>query len=169
MDDPDIYTKTAKGAEEVKSRDRRLLPRLRTMLIMVDGVRTVAQLKDSAVTLGAPGDFLQTLLDDGLIVLLRAGKPTRRAVDVEVPIGPATPAMPGASEIERFTLARKLMNDTAVDALGFRVIFFTLKLEKCFTVADLRALLPEFSMSLGKARGESYADRVTDQLRGLLG
>jgi hypothetical protein len=61
------------------------------------------------------------------------------------------------------------MNDTAVDALGFRVIFFTLKLEKCFTVADLRALLPEFSMSLGKARGESYADRVTDQLRGLLG
>jgi hypothetical protein len=166
MEDSDIYTKTLKGAEEVKSRDRRLLPRLRTMLIMVDGVRNVAQLKDSAATLGAPDDFLDSLLGDGLVVLLRAGRPSRRSVDLELPTEPLAQA---ASEIERFTVARKLMNDTAVDALGFRVILFTLKLEKCFTTQDLRALLPEFRQSLTKSRGAEFAASVTDRIGAVLG
>lgn len=171
MNDADIYTKTAAASEELASRDRRLQPRVRTMLIMVDGRRTVADLRAAAQTLGAPDDFLDTLLQLSLVARLKA---------VPLPATPSpTPVLPDEStrnvpansmdEVERFTAARKVITDTATDVLGLRVFLFTLKVERCATIEDLRALLPEFSVSLTKARGEMFARRITDHVRLLLG
>ena len=72
--------------------------------------------------------------------------------------------MPMASEPPRsvggdqLRAAQKLMNDAAVDAMGFKALFFTLKLERCFTREDLQALLPEFTRlmaTLTAGRGET--------------
>ncbi|HEX3061652.1 MAG TPA: hypothetical protein VHP55_03245 [Usitatibacter sp.] len=63
----DIYRKTDLGLAEVKERRHKLNPRVRTMLIMIDGSHTEAQLMEGAEGVGAPRDFLDQLLAAGLI------------------------------------------------------------------------------------------------------
>ena len=63
----DVYRKTDLGLYEVKERKLRLSPRLRTMLILVDGAQTEAQLQEEAAGVGAPEDFLDQLMSAGLI------------------------------------------------------------------------------------------------------
>jgi len=63
----DVYRKTELGLAEVKERKIRLSPRLRTMLILVDGEQTESQLAEEAAGIGAPGDFLDQLMEAGLI------------------------------------------------------------------------------------------------------
>jgi hypothetical protein len=133
--------------------------RLRTVLIMVDGVRTVAQLRVAAAALGAPEDFLLTFQQQAWVEVLSAPAPSRVS---------ASEAAPPQSNAERFLAAQRYMNDTAVDAMGFRVFFFSLKLEKCFNADDLRALLPEFVKHMAKARGEVFAQAASDRVRRLL-
>lgn len=163
MDGSEIFAKTSAGSEEMRSRDRRLPQRLRTLLIMVDGTRTAVQLQAAAATIGAPEGAVQTLIDLGLIVAQEA---TRAAA----PAGPPAPAaLPTVDEGERFRSTQKFMNDTAVDLLGFRAFLFTLKLEKCYTRADLLALMPDFNKALTKASGAEVARVLEVRARELLG
>jgi hypothetical protein len=165
MSESDIYVKTALGALALKQRSEDLPGRLRTMLIMVDGVRNVAQLRASALSLGAPEDFLKTLQQQGWVEPVPA--PATAATAAPTPTRTAEVALP-PSNAERFLAAQRYMNDTAVDGMGFRVFFFSLKLEKCFNADDLRALLPEFVKHMTKARGEVFAQAASDRVRRLL-
>jgi hypothetical protein len=134
MNSVDIYVKTNAGTHELKSRARQLPQRLRTMLIMIDGSRSVAQLPEPAL-----------------------------------PVQPPSPApMPALSDGERFNTAKQFMNDTIVDNLGLRAFFFTLKLEKCFTLADLEAMLPDYSKAIAKSRGSDVARKLEAQARSKL-
>ncbi len=174
MDQSLIYEKTAAGAEEVKARSRRLQPRLRTMLIMVDGTMNAAQLQAAATTLGAPENFLAVLVEQGLVQArekrVRAAEAADLAAspaavpDIELP---ADETVPG--ETERFRMAQKLMNDSVVDALGLRAFFFTLKLERCYTCADLAALLPEYGKAVTKGSGESAGRLLVARVKQILG
>jgi hypothetical protein len=67
MADSDVYRKTELGLSEVKERRQKLNPRVRTMLILIDGEQTEEQLKAGAAGVGAPQDFLDQLLAAGLI------------------------------------------------------------------------------------------------------
>jgi hypothetical protein len=62
-----IYRKTERGAAEVVGRQLKLNSRVRTMLILVDGVLDESALVDRASQIGAPEDSLQQLLAAGLI------------------------------------------------------------------------------------------------------
>lgn len=158
-------------------------------MVSVDGLRTLAQLREAAATLSAPNDCLETLVAAGL---LNAPVAVRNvAASAQASTGPdasgsacGTVRLAQASNasqvgnttrtvaptnVDRFTAARKLMNDTAVDELGLRAVLFTLKLERCSTADDLRALLPGFAQSLSKARDESFANRTVERVRNLLG
>jgi hypothetical protein len=175
MHENSLYTKTAAGVDELKSRTRALPPRLRTMLIMVDGQRTLAQLQHAAAGLGAPSDFLEVLQGQGLVEALAAqpgstarSRPVATAASSTVERTGSSASQTPASAVDRYAAARKLMNTTAVDALGLRAFLFTLKLEKCTTPKDLSLLLPEFTQALTKSRGDLFARRVADQVRALL-
>ena len=174
MNDSAIYVKTTTGAEEVKARARKLPPRLRTMLIMVDGTLTAAQLQTAADTLGAPSDFLQTLLQQGLVEEREARRVSALAAAAASASASLQAAVDGGAlvqaldEPERFRLAQKFMNDNAVDALGLRAFFFTLRLEKCFSCNDLRALLPDFTKAVTKGSGEDVARVLAMRARDLL-
>jgi hypothetical protein len=63
----DVYRKTELGLAEVKDRAHKLNPRVRTMLILVDGSQNEGELMEGAAGIGAPKDFLQQLLAAGLI------------------------------------------------------------------------------------------------------
>ena len=67
MADDTVYRKTESGAAEVRERKLRLTPRVRTMLILVDGTVAEASLREHASQLGAPEDFVDQLLAAGLI------------------------------------------------------------------------------------------------------
>lgn len=65
-----IYAKTQAGAEEVKSRNIKLPPKLRTMLILVDGIKPALVLGRDAEALGAPADFIEQLERMGLVQMV---------------------------------------------------------------------------------------------------
>jgi hypothetical protein len=159
MNVTDIVVKTAEGSQELKSRAHKLPPRLRTMLIMIDGSLSAGQLQDAAAKLGVPGDFLENLEREGLIAARQTGKQAA-----------ATTARPAEdSEVERFRTVQKFMNDTVVDALGFRAFFFTLKLEKCSTRAELTGLINDYAKAIAKGSGEDVARVLRARARDLLG
>lgn len=178
MKDSDIYCKTGAGLLEVRDRALKLPQRLRTMLIMVDGTRSVAQLKLAARTLGAPETFLDELLALDLVEpdrsRQRSESSSSRAAEPASPAPAPAPAPTPTRTVsegdgERFRAALKFMNDSAVDLLGLRAFFLTLKLEKCFTREDLLALLPEFSKAIAKQSGPEMARALEERARNMLG
>jgi hypothetical protein len=168
MNDDDVLDKTDSGRDELRTRAAGLNQRARSILIMVDGVRTVGGLRLAIAKLSAPADTLELLLAQGLVAQTHTA-PARIAPvaaassDSDEPIVAA-----GTNDAERFRVAKKFMNDTVVDALGLRAFMFTLKLEKCVTLTDLGQLAPEYTRALVKAKGAEVAGALRTRLRELL-
>jgi predicted secreted protein len=153
-----IYAKTPAGSAEVRSRKLKLAPKLRTMLILVDGHKPVGALRDEASACGMPSDCIEQLESLGLVESLGAAAPVA---------APAPGAFPDA--FERFRAAQKFMNDTVVNALGIKAFFFTMKLERTATVDDLKEVLPAYQATIAKASGAAEADVLTRRVREMLG
>ena len=154
----DIYRKTERGAAEITDRKMKVSPRLRTMLILIDGTRPEFMVKEEGAKVGAPADFLEQLLALGLIE--KAGRAGA--------IGAAPAPVPAGDEFMLFRAAKDFMNTTIVDALGIKSFFFTMKLERAGTRADLRELAPAYRQALEKALGEGadvLAHRLDEMLR----
>jgi hypothetical protein len=146
MADTTRYAKTDKGAAELRSRGQNLRGRMRTMLILIDPSKTGDELRASAAQIGVDADFIDTLLRDGYIA----------AVEGTGSAPAATPSREvSKDELARFRAAKTFINETIVDALGVRAFFFTLKLERCSTRADLARLLPDYAKAIAKFRGEA--------------
>lgn len=62
-----IPVKTSEGTHEIKMRALGLAPRIRTALLLVDGVKSVAELERLMAAAGVTAGALQLLLDKGLI------------------------------------------------------------------------------------------------------
>lgn len=157
-----VYRKTELGVSEIANRKMKLSPRLRTMLILIDGAQPEFLVKEDGERLGAPGDFLEQLTGLGLIEL--QGQVAPSAVKAE-----AEAAASSEDEFQRFRKAKDFMNVTIVDALGIKSFFFTLKLERAGTRADLRELAEAYRDAIAKAQGTGpakvLAKRLEDMLR----
>ncbi len=182
-----MYRKTEAGREEISQRTRKLPTQLRTILLMVDGQRTPAQLRALINDMKAPPDTLEQLALEGLIELVPAGFNAAGVVDVVTPRGGAAPATDtpeaavaaleaqavaeaqeaddaSAAQSGKYILLYEKMSDAVRAHLGLRGYFMQLKIERCTTADELEALLPEFREALAKAKGESFA---SDWLRAL--
>lgn len=161
----DIYGKTALGQQEVGNRKIKLAPRLRTMLILVDGHQPAFILQEEAEKLGAPADFLDQLLGLGLIARVGTAV-SQESIAADLQSGQAGPA---DDEFARFRVAKDFMNVTVVDALGIKSFFFTLKLERAGNLADLRELAGAYRDAITKGSGAEearvFADRLSSMLR----
>ena len=160
----DIYGKTAHGVQEVSNRKMKLAPRLRTMLILVDGHQPALILREEAEKLRAPADFLDQLL--GMRLIEKIGN----AVSDESKAADRLSSPPAAAgdEYTRFRAAKDFMNVTVVDALGIRSFFFTLKLERAGTLADLRELVGGFRDAIAKGSGTEEARVLTLRIEAML-
>jgi hypothetical protein len=69
-----VYRKTEKGHAEIETRANRLVPRLRSALIVIDGRRSGDELHK--LILSQPDETLAVLLDQGYIELI-ASLPAR--------------------------------------------------------------------------------------------
>ena len=184
MKDGELYFKTEAGKREIQDRALRLPAALRSILLMVDGQRDQAQLRELMAGLRAPDDAIEQLVVKGLIqrgdgvlsaapvveapaeapakVVVHA--PVRAQVPVEMPVQvPATdlPALPGAISMPAdFGNYRRLYNfvtDTVNRHLGLKGYFMQLKVERCADVDALLALLPEVATALTKAKDHTFA------------
>jgi hypothetical protein len=72
------YRKTEAGREEIRERSRRLPPAQRTVLLMTDGQRPLAELTALAEGLGAGADVFDRLVELGLI---ERDAPVRKGFD----------------------------------------------------------------------------------------
>lgn len=99
-----LPVKTPEGRAEITRRSRALNQRLRTVLLLVDGQRTISQIMSVAAQVGAPETCLDDLLEMGLVAL---PTPAARVVPAEPavvapveivaplqPVAAAEPAMP---------------------------------------------------------------------------
>ena len=153
-----VYRKTDLGMAEVGARKLKLNPRVRTMLILIDGAQDEPAVRDEAEKVGAPPNFLEELVRLGLI------EPIREAAMRSVPAN----APSAVGEFERFRAAKDFMNVTVVDAMGIKSFFFTLKLERAGTVDDLRELRDAYLAAIAKASGSVQAQVFGQRLKQLL-
>lgn len=170
--------KTAKGREEIEHRRYKLAGKLRTLLILIDGTRSIEDIAGDAQKLGAPEDAVIHLMREGFVAPVAnakgqgaPGRPT------DIARGEAPSAVPAAeddttladSEFARFRAAKQFMNDTAVDNMGAMKKFtFTLKLERCAVRQDLADLIDDYELSLTKSIGRDAATLLVERLRLLL-
>lgn len=100
MDRSEVWTpiKTAEGRAEISRRSRALNQRLRTVLLLIDGRRTISQIRSVAVQVGAPDTCLDDLLDMGLVALPEpiAATTTAAALPAE-PVELAATVVPAAT------------------------------------------------------------------------
>jgi len=162
---PVIYRKTAKGVAEVETRAHRLLPRLRTALIMVDGKKTDAEL---AAMLGPTAEALTTLARDGFIeVVAELAAPAAPPAPAAAPAKPA-PAKPAAAPAQDsgFDTRRRALLRQFNDLVGPPGETLAIRIEKTKSLDELRALMPQavrlVELVRGRTSAEEFAARIDE-------
>lgn len=167
-----IYDKTAKGKEEIATRKYQLAPRLRTLLVLIDGRRGEEELLRNVAGLGLGASALAELLEHGYIVLATsyvalAEEPTPAELSLAEP-APAAQVQQSA-QIAQFQSIYDFYNKTIKNTIGLRGFTLQLKVEKASSVADLRELRHPYIEAVQKARGSETAAALARQLDQLLG
>ncbi|RQP22984.1 hypothetical protein [Piscinibacter terrae] len=101
MATPPIPVKTAEGQSELTSRQRRLTQRQRTVLLLVDGRRSEAEVRSMAVKAGATESCFGELMDMGLIAV-----PAVSALPGQPPAAPVPPAQPNPDHMATIPIPR---------------------------------------------------------------
>jgi hypothetical protein len=171
-----IYDKTAKGREEIATRRYQLAPRLRTLLVLVDGHKPEEELLRNVAGLGLTANAVRDLLAQEFIVLATSYAALPEPEPVPVPVPTPTPApaiettsLPTASQVQQFQSVYDFYNKTIKSTMGLRGFTLQLKVEKAGTVDDLRQLRDPYLEAVQKAKGRDAALQLAQQLDSLLG
>lgn len=130
-----VYHKSAKGTEAIATRQHGLGPKLRSMLILIDGKRSFEELVRLSSMLGDTEELLGQLLDQGFIEP-NAEAPSRAATQ------PATaPPAPIAAAAAPISLpeAQRFVSRRLTDLLGPNADELCLKIESARTVKDFQS------------------------------
>lgn len=145
MDKQTVFVKTDQGRDALTSRPAGLGPRLRSLLIMVDGKRSVGELDKLLGSEGAAAPLLEQLVTEGWI---EGGAPvaappvaTPVAAPAAVAEGPATLPPPTADALP-FPEARRLVVRFINDQLGPMGEPLAIRVEGCKSASELLAMLP---------------------------
>lgn len=159
-----VYRKSAKGQLEIETRVNRLHPRLRTVLILIDGRRNDDELR-SLIQVDADATLLGLL--EGGYIEVSAGPaaspptPVKASVAGSAPAAPAMPARtaPAPAGVSAAGLAerRRLAVRHLTDRLGPVAEPVSLRIEKARNWDEQRAALELGQRLLQTARGGSAA------------
>jgi hypothetical protein len=174
---PILYRKSAKGQHELETRTHRLPPRLRQVLILVDGRRTDDDLRG----LGLPNcdEALHALAADGFIELVGItamhvpARPVTERAAAAPAAGPAPTSVlrtsPGALPVAGAAVGDALRRDAVrmlTDQIGPMAEALAVKIERARTPEELRPLLEMACQSIRNTRGAfaatAFADRFLD-------
>lgn len=146
------YAKTADGQHEIETRARRLTPRARSALILVDGKRTDAEL---GKLVQQAEETLKALLEQGLIEVVATRSSSKDEGPASVP-GPAAVPSPALAAVE-FEATRRDAVRAINDLLGPDAEMLALKIERATDELQLRAALERAVAYIANARGGGAA------------
>lgn len=140
MNQQSVLAKTRKGAEEIETRQYKLDQRMRALLLVVNGKVTVRELMANYARLGNVPEMLQQLASLGFV-------------------GEVKPA----GEI------RPELASLVFEVLGPEAMAIAQEIEKCESVADLRAYFKSrremFDQAIIKSRAEAFWAKVNSLLQ----
>jgi hypothetical protein len=160
MNQGEIYAKTEEGVLELKERKHNLPIALRSLLIMVDGSRTVAEVLERARVLRVDVTALATLERSGLIAK-RFSAPS--AAEYEAAAAPRS-----EGEVQQFLTAQQQLSDAINQHLGFRGYMMMMRLQRASNLRDLHDLLPDFAKAMVKRMGIDAATPIVGALEQLI-
>jgi len=160
MNPGEIYAKTDEGVRELKERQRNLPIALRSILIMIDGNRTVAEVLERARALRVDASAFAALERDGLIAK-RFSAPSAAESDT-------VPVARSEDEVQRFLSAQQKVSDTINAHLGFRGYLMMMRLQRASNLRDLHDLLPDLAQALVKRMGVDTATPLVQELQRLI-
>ena len=150
----DIYSKTERGLEELRTRQMNLPVQLRSVLIMIDGQRTVAQTLARAQALSVGPDVFEQLEKLALIERRFGARSAAEAGGL--------PAARSEDDVQRFLTLQKAMNGVISTHLGIRGYGLMLRLQRASNLRDLHDLLPDVAQALVKLIGINAATPIVD-------
>lgn len=170
-----IYDKTEKGHDEIHTRKNHLASRLRSLLVQIDGKTSDDALLKKVAGLGLTQESVDELLQQGYIA------PHADQTPSDVPVGAPEANAPGAkpeahpdkSAIlpEGETLWEALYHfytTTIKSTLGLRGYTLQLKVERCASIDDFKALRQPYVDAVLKSKGPEMARSLGDRLDQLL-
>jgi hypothetical protein len=161
MDPSEIYAKTELGLQELRERKLNLPVTLRSLLILIDGNRTVGEVMDKARALRLDERAL-TALERGGLIAKRFSAPS---------VGKAPEQLHSTrtqDEVERYLQAQQMMSDAINKHLGFRGYGLMMRLQKTANVRDIHDLLPDFAKALVKRIGMGPATPIVGAIERLI-
>jgi len=144
VDSQTILAKTSKGVEEIETRRHKLDQRLRAMLLMVNGKRTVAELAREYGRLGDVPKMLQQLERDGFIA---SAEPAGKKLDD----------------------VKAEVSSLIYEALGPDGNMTCEKVEACVSLPELRYYVASRRSLFESALGKAKADQLWAKLAKALG
>jgi hypothetical protein len=160
MNPGEIYAKTDEGVRELKERKLSLPLALRSVLIIVDGNRTVEQVLERAQALRVDVSALAALERAGLISKRFSAPSSAEPAQAR--------ATRTADEVERFIAAQTRLSDLINQHLGFRGYLMMMRLQRAANLRDLHDLLPDFAQALVKRIGMEAATPIVSELERLI-
>jgi hypothetical protein len=179
MDKNTLFAKTDQGREALTSRPPGLGPRLRSLLIMVDGKRPVSEMDKLSGGEGSAVPLLEQLVAAGWIVQVdAAGHPVLHAIEGGAPTAapeqaaasvhpsgpvPLADAAPAPVPTLPFSEARRMVVRFINDQLGPMGEPLAMRVEACKTPADLQAALPRIRDGLKNFKNSATVQRFDEE------
>ncbi|AMP05919.1 hypothetical protein [Collimonas pratensis] len=185
-----IFDKTERGRTEIATRGQAVAPRLRTLLLLVDGKTGSDELLRKVAGLGLSQEHLDELLQAGLIqassdagstapvaaaaaattagTSAAAASPAPATAKSIAAAASATPEQilpPGQTQFEAIY---HFYNDTIKSMIGLRGYGLQLRVERASSVQDFRELRQAYLEAVLKAKGEEIARSLRGRLDQLL-
>ncbi|WP_395057880.1 hypothetical protein [Polaromonas sp.] len=154
-----IYHKTPKGAEAIANRQSGLSPKLRSLLIMVDGKRTHAELATIAASLG-DAERLAELESEGLVEPVGAEEKT-----MPVPLERAeSPAAAAPARAANLAEARLFSSHLLENLLGPTAEPLCIKIEATRDLPDFIVVIKRAREIVREVKGNAEAERFVAQI-----
>lgn len=150
LDLESVLRKTAAGIDAIKLRERALTPKMRMLLIMVDGVKTGAELLKLVPNADEARQLMAELVNGGYAEQIQAPKPVAPPVAAT-----AKPASATADDTLKASIRHA--SHLLEDALGPDSVNLCLQLERCTSHAQLKTKVAELSRIVAAMRSERKA------------
>lgn len=180
MDPHQIYRKSAKGGEAINARKHGLVGRARSLLILVDGRRGLAELLSLASGFGDVARMLDELARDGFIepVPAAAGAPmqpppahTPAAPQQQTPSPPPAPSghapLQGVAAVT-FAQTKAFTCHRLVELLGPSADSLCLKVEATRNMTEFVPVVQRAYVVVREVRGQAEADRFGAAVEAML-
>ena len=149
-----VLRKTEAGINGIKQRDSLLTPKLRMLLIVVDGAKSVAELLKPLPNPEEAGQMLTQLLGAGFVSIVDAPQAAPRPA-----LAPTQPARAKDNETDAAALTAAMRRATQLldNMLGPDSEVLCLQIERCTSSVQLNIKIIEISRIVAAMRSEKKA------------